>query len=259
MEQGLQIFNHERFGQVRVVMIDGEPWFVGKDVAAALGYSNPSKALIDHVDAEDKLNNETLSSLGQRGGWLVNESGLYSLCLSSKLPDAKIFKRFVTSEVLPSVRKHGAYMTPETVEKVLSDPDTIIRLATQLKEEREAKARLEARNAILEPKALFADSVAASDSDILIGELAKILRQNGIQIGQNRLFRLLREKGYLCKAKGLSYNLPTQRSMEMQLFRIAENAVSKPDGTVLVTRTPRVTGRGQQYFVQAFLSGKIAA
>lgn len=259
MEQGLQIFNHERFGQVRVVMIDGEPWFVGKDVADILGYTNSRKAIADHVDEDDKGVTKCDTLGGVQDLVAINESGLYSLILSSKLPTAKRFKHWVTSEVLPSVRKHGAYMTPETVEKVLSDPDTIIRLATQLKEEREAKARLEARNAILEPKALFADSVAASDSDILIGELAKILRQNGIQIGQNRLFRLLREKGYLCKAKGLSYNLPTQRSMEMQLFRIAENAVSKPDGTVLVTRTPRVTGRGQQYFVQAFLSGKIAA
>lgn len=259
MEQGLQIFQHEKFGQVRTIEINGEVWLVGKDVAAALGYADAFGAINKHVDPEDRQNCQNSSFESNRGMTVINESGMYSLVLGSKLQSAKEFKRWVTSEVLPAIRKHGAYLTPETVEKVLSDPDTIIRLATQLKEEREAMAKLEARNAVLEPKGLFADSVAAADTDILIGELAKILRQNGVNVGQNRLYAILRDKGYLCKMKGLNYNLPTQRSMDLGLFRISESTVSKADGTTLVTRTTRVTGKGQQYFVNAFLNGPLAS
>lgn len=250
----LQIFNNPEFGEIRVIEIDGEPWLVGKDVTAALGYQNPSKALSDHVDEEDKLNNESLSSLGQRGGWLINESGLYSLVLSSKLPGAKIFRRWVTSEVLPSVRKHGAYMTPDTIERVLSDPDTIIQLATALKEERKKRSALEEQVETDRPKVLFADSVCASKQSILIGELAKILKQNGVEnMGQNRLFEWMRGNGYLIRRDGTDYNMPTQRSMELGLFEIKETSVTHSDGHVTVNKTPKVTGRGQQYFVNKFL------
>lgn len=162
----LQIFNHPDFGEVRTVTIDDEPWFVGKDVALVLGYQNPSKAILDHVDAEDKLNNNSLLSLGQRGGWLINESGLYSLVLSSKLPGAKEFKRWVTSEILPSIRKHGAYMTPETLQAAILNPDTMIQLCQQLKNEQEknrelsvTNSRLTVENQIMQPKADYFDEL----------------------------------------------------------------------------------------------------
>ena len=163
---------------------NGEPWFVGKDVAVILGYTNPSKALTDHVDDEDKLNNETLSSLGQRGGWLINESGLYSLILSSKLPTARAFKRWVTSEVLPSLRKHGLYAADE----LLNNPDLMIEAMQALKAERAKNQQLNAKVQQDAPKVLFADSVTASHTSILVYDLAKLIRQNGVDIGGNRLF-----------------------------------------------------------------------
>lgn len=245
----LKIFKNEAFGEIRTAEIGGEPWFVGKDVTEILGYANPSKALSDHVDEEDKLNNESLSSLGQRGGWLINESGLYSLILSSKLPTARAFKRWVTSEVLPSIRKHGLYATDE----LLDNPDLIIQMASKLKEEREAREVLEAENDIMKPKALFADAVSASHTSILVGDLAKLLRQNGIDIGAHRLFEKLREKGFLMKS-GSSKNMPTQASMDRGLFEIKEGSYINSDGVNVVTKTTKVTGKGQVYFVNLFLN-----
>ena len=251
----LTVFNHEEFGEIRTMTIDDEPWFVGKDVTSILGYANSSKAIFDHVDSDDKLNNETLSSLGQRGGWLINESGLYSLILSSKLPSAKKFKHWVTSEVLPTIRKHGAYMTPETLQQAILNPDTMIQLCQQLKDEQDKRKKLEQKVSEDKPKVLFADSVATSNSTILIGELAKILRQNGVNIGQNRLFDWMRNNGYLICRKGADYNMPTQRSMELGLFKIKETAITHSDGTTSVTKTVKVTGKGQQYFINKFLTG----
>lgn len=252
----LQIFENADFGSVRTLMINDAPYFVGKDVAEILGYTNSSKALADHVDDEDKLNNESLSSLGQRGGWLINESGLYSLILSSKMPNAKKFKHWVTAEVLPSIRKHGAYMTQETLEQAILNPDTMIQLCTALKEEREKRTVLEHQAEKDKPKVLFADAVTASHTSILVGELAKILKQNGVDIGQNRLFAVLREKGYLIKRKGTDWNMPTQRSMEMKLFEIKETVISHADGHTSVNKTVKVTGTGQQYFINLFLKDK---
>lgn len=246
-----QLFNFHG-QQIRTVIINSEPYFVGKDVATILGYHNASKALNDHVEAEDKLNNKSLSSLGQRGGWLINESGLYALILSSKLPTAKEFKHWVTSEVLPAIHKHGAYMTPQTIEKALLNPDTIINLATQLKEEQQKRKQLQEENEVMKPKALFADAVATSKSAILVGQLAKILKQNGIEIGQNRLFAWLRENGYLGK-RGSNRNVPTQKSVAMGLFKTKETAVTHADGHTTVQITTKVTGKGQQYFINKFL------
>lgn len=251
----IKIFENPHFGKVRTLEIEGEPWFVGKDVAEVLGYQNPSKALADHVDAEDKLNNETLSSLGQRGGWLINESGLYSLVLSSKLPTAKAFKRWVTSEVIPSIRKHGAYMTPDKLEDILLNPDTLITLATELKKERAARERLEGLRRLDKPKIIFADAVCASKRSILVGELAKLLKQNGVEVGQNRLFEWLRNNGFLISRKGSDYNMPTQKAMEMGLFEIKETAIPHSDGHITVSLTPKVSGKGQKYFVNRFLQG----
>ena len=245
----LKIFKNEAFGEIRTIEVNSESWFVVKEVAEILGYANPSKALSDHVDEEDKLNNESLSSLGQRGGWLINESGLYSLILSSKLPTAKAFKRWVTSEVLPSIRKHGLYATDE----LLDNPDLIIQMASKLKEEREARKALEVENDTMKPKALFADAVSASHTSILVGDLAKLLRQNGIDIGAHRLFEKLREKGFLMKS-GSSKNMPTQASMDRGLFEIKEGGYINSDGVNVVTKTTKVTGKGQVYFVNLFLN-----
>lgn len=183
---------------------------------------------------------------------------MYAICffflvLSSKLPGAKKFKRWVTAEVLPSIRRHGAYMTPETIERALTDPDTIIRLATALKDEREKNKALASENEVNRPKALFADSVATSKSSILVGELAKLLKQNGVDIGQNRLFERLRNEGYLIRRNGTDYNMPTQKSMELGLFEIKETVVSHADGHTSISKTPKVTGKGQLFFVNKFL------
>lgn len=249
MTPAIKIFSNAEFGEVRIFDKNGEPWFVGRDVCNILGYANASKAIADHVDNEEKLYNESLSSLGQRGGWLINESGLYSLILSSKLPNAKRFKHWVTSEILPSIRKHGMYATDE----LINNPDVFIQVLQELKAERERKAALEAQAEANRPKIIFADAVAASHNSILIGDLAKLIKQNGVDIGQKRLFEWLRNNGYLMKS-GASYNLPTQKSMELKLFEIKERTINNPDGSIRTTKTTKVTGKGQQYFINKLLS-----
>lgn len=249
MTPAIKIFNNAEFGEVRIFDKNGEPWFVGRDVCNILGYANASKAIADHIDNDEKLYNESLSSLGQRGGWLINESGLYSLILSSKLPNAKRFKHWVTSEILPSIRKHGMYATDE----LINNPDVFIQVLQELKAERERKAALEAQAEVNRPKIIFADAVAASHNSILIGDLAKLIKQNGVDIGQKRLFEWLRNNGYLMKS-GASYNLPTQKSMELKLFEIKERTINNPDGSIRTTKTTKVTGKGQQYFINKLLS-----
>lgn len=252
----LKVFENAEFGQIRGVEIDGESWLVGKDVAERLGYSNASKAVMVHVDDEDKKFEMLPVSDSQIGNLvktaLINESGLYSLVLGSKLPNAKKFKRWVTSEVLPAIRKHGGYLTAEKVEEALLNPDVLIKLATELKDEREARRALESKVAEDAPKVLFADSVSTAKTSILIGELAKLLKQNGLEVGQKRLFAWMRENGYLMRA-GSSYNMPTQRAMEQGLFEIKETTINNPDGSTRLTRTPKVTGKGQVYFVNRML------
>lgn len=246
----LKIFENAEFGQVRTVAIDNEPWFVGKDVADALGYSDTNKAVAMHVEEEDKkLNDKSSSSFGQRGATLINESGLYALIFGSKLESAKQFKHWVTSEVLPAIRKHGAY----AVDELLNNPDMAIKAFTALKEEREKNKALQADNARMKPKEIFADAVATSKQSILIGELAKILKQNGYETGEKRLFTYLRDNGYLIRRKGTDYNAPTQRSMEMGLFEVKETAVTHSDGHTTINKTTKITGKGQQYFINKFL------
>lgn len=247
----LQHFNFKG-RQVRTVVVDNEPMFVGKDVADILGYQNGSRDVNTHVEEEDRLKYQISTSGQSREMTIINESGLYSLVLSSKLPTAKEFKRWVTHEVLPSIRKHGAYMTPETIEKAIYNPDFIINLATQLKDEQAKTAALKADNETMKPKALFADAVATSHTSILIGDLAKLIRQNGVDIGQNRLFAWLREHGYLI-GSGDRRNMPTQRAMDLGLFDIKERTFQNPDGSVRITKTTKVTGKGQQYFINKFL------
>ena len=254
----LKVFKHSEFGTLRGVEIDGESWLVGKDVAERLGYSNASKAVMVHVDDEDKKFEMLPVSDSQIGNLvktaLINESGLYSLVLGSKLPNAKKFKRWVTSEVLPAIRKHGGYLTAEKVEEALLNPDVLIRLATELKDEREARRALESKVAKDAPKVMFAQAVEQAENSILVGDLAKLIKQNGTDIGQKRLFERLRAEGYL-GTRGDNYNMPTQRAMEMQLFHISERTINNPDGSVRLTRTVKVTGKGQVYFINRYAGG----
>lgn len=242
----MQIFNNADFGRIRATEIDGEPWFVGKDIAIALGYRDTSDALKKHVDEDDKLTRRFADSGQNREMYVINESGLYSLILGSKLPTAKKFKHWVTSEVLPAIRRHGAYMTDEKAFDVTHNSSGLADLLQQAADQLKQKDIQIER---MKPKALFADAVATADTSILVGQLAKILRQNGVQIGQNRLFNWLRENGYLGKT-GNNRNLPTQRAMELGLFEIKESTFQNPDGSVRITRTPKVTGKGQIYFIE---------
>lgn len=249
----ITVFNNPEFGEIRTVQINGEPWLVGKDIAVALGYKDTINALKSHVDDEDKRGWRITTPSGIQEMVIINESGMYSLVLSSKLPNAKKLKRWVTAEVLPSIRKHGAYITPETLGRMISSPDFGIQLLTALKDEQDKRRALEEKVETDRPKVLFADSVSASKNSILIGELAKLLKQNGVNTGQNRLFETLREKGFLVKRRGTDYNMPTQKAMEMGLFEIKETAINHSDGHTSVNKTPKITGKGQQYFVNLFL------
>lgn len=244
----LQIFKNSEFGEVRTVNIDGEPWLVGKDVATALGYVDTFGALKKHVDDEDKQNCQNDSFESPRGMTIINESGLYSLVLSSKLPTAKKFKRWVTSEVLPAIRKTGGYHVPQSPEE---------QMAQGLLAAQKLLAEKDKRIEEMRPKEIFADAVSVSKTDILIGDLAKLIKQNGHDIGQKRLFAWLREKGYLIKRKGLDWNMPTQKAMEMKLFRVKETVVTHSDGHTTVNKTPKVTGKGQVYFVNKFLAASM--
>ena len=237
---------------VRALVIGDEPYFVGNDVSMILGYSNYRNAVATHVDAEDKLRTQIEYAGQKREVTVINESGLYSLILGSKLPTAKKFKRWVTSEVLPTIRKHGAYMTDAKAAAIVTDKGS---LADLLQQAAEQLKRKDIQIEQMKPKALFADAVSTSDTPILVGELAKILHQNGVSMGQNRMFRWLRDNGYLISKKGTSYNMPTQRAMELGLFKIKENAITHSDGHVTITKTPKVTGKGQVYFVNKFVQG----
>lgn len=254
----IKVFNNAEFGEIRTLEVNGEPYFVGKDVATILGHKNPERAIREYVDEEDKGVTETVTPGGKQKITVINESGLYSLIFSSRLAIAKKFKHWVTSEVLPSIRKHGAYMTEQTLQQALTSPDFLIQLATNLKAEQEKNRQLETKIEADKPKVIFADAVSVSKTSILVGDLAKILKQNGIDIGANRLFSWLRENGYLISRKGSDYNSPTQRAMEMGLFEVKETVVTHSDGHTSINKTPKVTGKGQQYFINKFISKKSA-
>ena len=259
MENQITVFASDKFGDVRIVQIGNEPWFVGKDIATALGYGEGkslANAVANHVDVEDKGVTKMMTPGGKQNVTIINESGLYSLIMSSKLPQAKAFKRWVTSEILPAIRKHGADLTDNALEEALTSPDFLIRLATQLKEEKEARLEAEKKIEEQKPKVIFADAVSASKSSILIGDLAKLIRQNGVEVGQKRLFEWLRQNGWLMKS-GNSKNMPTQRGMEMKLFEVKEGSYVDSNGVNVVTKTTKVTGKGQQYFVNVFLNGRM--
>lgn len=257
----LQLFNFNG-SNIRTLLIEDEPYFVGNDVAEVLGYKRPGDALAKLDSNERKsLSYKAFGDLAQSlwngndfsNKTVINESGVYSLIFSSELPQAKEFKRWVTSEVLPTIRKHGAYATETKLEEMLNDPQTMITTLQRLKEEQDARKALQLENDAMKPKALFADAVASSKTSILIGDLAKLLKQNGIDTGQNRLFAWLRDNKYLNSKRGSSYNMPTQKSMDLGIMEIKETTNVLADGHIRVNRTPKVTGKGQQYFINKFL------
>lgn len=263
----LKIFENSQFGKIRTLVKDDEPWFVGKDVTAALGYTKLDAMyhVIDDIDKQ-KINPQSIENTGfpQNGGdrlesnpnikvlMLINESSLYQATFNSTLPTAKQFKRWVTSEVLSAICKHGGYLTSEKTKELLKNPDLLIQMLTDLKAERAKRAEAEQQLKAAEPKVIFADAVSASDATILIGDLAKLIKQNGHAIGQKRLFQWLRENGFLIKRQGADYNSPTQYAMELRLFKIKETAITHSDGHVTVSKTVKVTGKGQQYFINKF-------
>ena len=247
-------FKNTEFGEIRVVMRESEPWFVGKDVAEKLGYERADNAIRSHVDTDDKLMHQISASGQKRKMYLINESGLYSLILGSKLPSAKRFKHWVTSEVLPSIRKNGGYIANQ---ENLSDDELLERalIVAQRKIEERNKEIAYQREQIAEmqPKAVFADAVSSSSNSILVRDMAKLLKQNGVDIGEKRLFEYLRNNGYLIKRPGADYNSPTQKSMELGLFEIKETVVAHTNDT-RIHKTSKITGKGQRYFVNKFLN-----
>lgn len=237
----LQIFKNNVFGHVRVVGQNNEPWFVAKDVCDCLDIKNVTQA-VQRLDDDER----SMFNIGRQGNTnIVNEYGLYNLVLASRKPEAKEFKRWITHEVIPSIRKTGGYNIdiPKTL------PDALRAYANEVEEHNKAKALIEQQK----PKVIFADSVAASHTSILVGDLAKIIKQNGVDIGQKRLFGWLRENGYLIKRKGADWNSPTQKAMDMGLFQIKETTVSHADGHTTINKTTKVTGKGQQYFINKLL------
>lgn len=243
----LRLFQFEE-QNVRTLVIDDEPYFVGKDVAEILGYAKPRNAISVHVDDEDKKDAPIQGPLGGvQTMTMVNESGLYSLILSSKLPTAKKFKRWVTSEVLPTIRKHGAYMTEQKIEEALLNPDTLITLAKQLKAEKEQRLLAQKQVEEMTPKAVFHDAVANAENTMLVRDVAHFLRQNGLDIGGTRFFVWLRLNGFLTKN-----NQPTQLSLERGYFKVKETVVHTNHGFQTKT-TPKITGRGQTFFLKKML------
>jgi anti-repressor protein len=251
MNNELQVFSYDG-NEIRTVQKGDETWWVLKDVCDVLELSN-SRMVSDRLDDDEKGVSIVDTLGGKQELTVISECGLYNVILLSRKPEAKSFKRWVTHEVLPTIRRHGAYVTPAKLEEMMNDPDAWIKVLTALKEERAAKERLQLEAAHNEPKVIFADAVSVSDGTILIGELAKILKGNGVEIGQNRLFERLRQDGYLIKRQGTDYNAPTQRAMELGLFRVKETAITHSDGHVTISKTTKVTGKGQQYFINLFL------
>ena len=272
----LQLIQNEQF-KVRKTEYDGQTWFVARDVADILGYKNANNAITLHVEEDDRLTTQVNTPKGIRSTIIINEIGVYSLVLGSKLPEAKSFKRWICGEVLPTIRKTGAYMTDETLARVQADPAALQELTAKLEEERakhietmkllgqheqtikEKDALIERKNANFarnKPRIDFAKAVYENKTAILVGEMAKLLNQNGIDIGQNRFFQWLRENGYLQSKEGQMWNVPYQKCIESGLFIIKESITKAKDGSEIISRTPMVTGKGQRYFISKFLETK---
>lgn len=249
----LEIFTFNS-NEVKTTLINNEPYFNLKDICDILEIKNIS-------DCKGRLNKkgvvtaDTLTNGGIQKSNFINESNLYKVIFQSRKPQAEAFTDWVTSEVLPSIRKHGAYATSETIENIIANPDNGIKLLQALKAEQDKNKALEVENTELKPKALFADAVASSKNSVLIGELAKIIKAKGYDIGQNKLFTWMRENGYLMKT-GEAYNQPTQKSMELGLMEIKKSTINNPDGSIRTTTTTKITGKGQVYFVNKFCGKK---
>lgn len=257
MENQVTIFNNPQFGSFRTAGNSDNPLFCAVDVARALGYANPAKAVIDHCKGVTIL--ETPTAGGVQAMKYIPEPDVYRLIFKSNAPNAEKFNTYFAEEVLPTIRKHGMYATAEKIEQMLQDPENMIKVLTTLKEEREQRIAAEAKATQLQaindeqrPKVVFADAVIGSEGSCLIGELAKILAQNGIKIGANRLFDWLRENHYL-GTSGEYYNIPNQRYVEQGLFELKKNTYSV-NGTMQTRTTPKVTTKGQQYFINKFLN-----
>ena len=272
----LQLVQNEQF-KVRKTEYNGETWFVAKDVADILGYTNNRKAVLDHTDEEDRFVATLSTTIGTRKAMVINEIGLYSLVIASKLPEARAFKRWICGEVIPSIRRTGAYMTSETLGMVQGNPEALQELTAKLAEERakhnetlqllgqheqtirEKEELIERKNAYFvrnKPRIDFAKAVFENRTAILVGEMAKLLAQNGIEIGQNRFFEWLRQNGYLQSKQGEMWNVPYQKCIEQGLFIIKESVTTDARGKQLITRTPMITGKGQRYFISKFLETK---
>ncbi len=251
----LQVFNSKEFGNVRTIEENGKVLFCGSDVAKALGYAIPSKAVNTHCKVVSKMEVTHPQSPDKSIEMIfISEGDVYRLITHSRLPSAEKFERWIFDEVLPTIRKTGGYVSDDEMflntYLPYADEQTRAMFKSTLETVRGLNKKIEQDK----PKVLFADSVASSDSTCLIGEVAKLIKQNGVSIGQNRLFDWLRQNGYLISRKGTDYNMPTQKSMELGLFEIKERTLNNPDGSIRITRTPKVTGKGQQYFINRFLS-----
>jgi phage antirepressor YoqD-like protein len=255
----LQIFNSPEFGQVRTIKHGDTVLFCANDVAVALSYKKPNNAINRHCKHATLFQGIITDSLGRKqDANFIPYGDVVRLATRSELPNADIFEGWIFDEVIPSVMKHGGYLTPAKIEEVLSNPDTIIKLATELKQERAKRIEHEQKIEADKPKVLFAEAVETAKSSILVGELAKLIKQNGIDIGQQRLFNFMRENGYLIKQKGSAYNMPTQKSMNLGLFEIKERTINHSDHVEIV-KTPKVTGKGQIYFINMFAKNKMTA
>lgn len=254
MSNELDIFTSAEFGTLRTIEENGKIMFVASDVAKMLGYARPADAVSAHCRCTAKHSIPHPQGKGTLEVNIIPEGDVYRLITHSKLPAAEKFESWVFDEVLPSIRKNGAYITPQVVDQLLADPDTMIKLLTNLKQER--ADRLKAEQALIEnkPKIIFAEAVETAKTSILIGELAKIIKQNGIDTGEKRLFKWLREHGYLISRKGTDYNMPTQKSMKLGLFEIKERTIVTPNESTKITKTTKVTGKGQTYFINKFLN-----
>lgn len=243
----LQIFNNAEFGQVRTTDIGGQPYFVANDVACALGYKRPADAITQHCKGSVK--HRYLTSGGMQEVKVIPESDLYRLIIKSKLPSAERFEAWVMEEVLPSIRKTGGYISGQ---ETMTDAELMAKaLLVAQKQIEERNRQIE----VMQPKALFADAVSASEKSILVGELAKLIKQNGVDIGQQRLFSWMRDNGYLIRRKGSDWNMPTQYAMDLGLFSIKETTITHSDGHISISKTVKVTGKGQVYFINKFLAG----
>ena len=255
-ESAIQVFSNEEF-RVRTIEDNGEIWFVAKDIAEALEYSYWQPNIVAHVPEVWKGIKRINTPGGYQEMLCLTENGVYFFLGRSDKKKALPYQMWIAGEVVPSIRKHGMYATPAKVEDILSNPDAFIQVLQAYKAEREKRESLEAKIEEDKPKLIFAEAVNTSKESILIGNLAKVLRQNGVEIGQNRLFEWLRENGFLIKCKGERWNMPTQDSIERGLFEVKTRVINNPDGTTRIVRTTKVTGKGQIYFVNRFLKGNL--